>query len=106
MVSRVPDQSWWRPQVIALSPDVLTVGTRSLLIIVKIVLQNSPNSRSTKLNTVVYLSEIYRLDTNSFMDTVNVMFVIYLFYIITLDLQNIQNLIQGQKYFNNNVKFE
>lgn len=75
MVSRVPDQSWWRPQVIALSPDLLTVGTRSSLIIVKIVLQNSPNSRSTKLNTVVYLSESYRLDTNSFMDTVNVMFV-------------------------------
>lgn len=75
MVSRVPDQSWWRQQVIALSPDLLTVGTRSSLIIVKTVLQNSPNSRSTKLNTVVYLSEIYRLDTNSFMDTVHVMFV-------------------------------
>lgn len=75
MVSRVPDQSWWRQKVIALSPDLLTVGTRSSLIIVKIVLQNSPNSRSTKLNTVVYLSESYRLDTNSFMDTVHVMFV-------------------------------
>lgn len=75
MVSRVLDQSWWRPQVIVLSPDLLTVGTRSSLIIVKIVLQNSPNSRSTKLNTVVYLSESYRLDTNSFMDTVHVMFV-------------------------------